>query len=126
VKKLLLLFLLSGCTAVQTLDPVVQKTAPVSIPTVQPLTLNQVQWKVLNASDLKALLDGLKDNKDIVLFALDASNYQNLNLNYVEIKRYISEEKTVILLLKNIADQQSGVVSSTQPTTSTQSSPNNE
>jgi uncharacterized protein YceK len=126
VKKLLLLFLLSGCTAVQTLDPVVQKTAPVSIPTVQPLTLHQVQWKVLNASDLKALLDGLKDNKDIVLFALDASNYQNLNLNYVEIKRYISEEKTVILLLKNIADQQSGVVSSTQPTTSTQSSPNNE
>jgi len=111
IQKLsILLFagLLAGCASTVALDPVVQKPPPVSIPTVQPLSLNSVQWQVMNLSDLKALL---AKNTDVVLFTLDANNYQNLNSNFVEIKRYLTEQKAVLVLLKKVVDQESGVVS---------------
>ena len=108
---LCVLGLTSACTSQMLLDPVVQKQPAVSIPPITPLTLSDVQWKVLNATDLKALLAANKNN-DLVLIALDPDNYQNMNLNLIEIKRYITAQKSVIVLLKQIVDRETGVVSS--------------
>jgi len=109
MKKIILLgcLLLSACgTSAVNLDPVIQNAPPVALPVVQPMSLNDVQWHVMNAADLKALLT--KQGNNIALFSLDAGNYQNLGLNFIEIKRFISEQKELVALLEKIVAQQQG------------------
>lgn len=38
-----------------------------------------------------------KDNPDIVYFALSVPDYENLSLNIGELKRYIEQQKTIII-----------------------------
>jgi len=109
-----------SCASQVKLDPVVQTAPPVAVPSAAPLVLNQVQWKVLNTDDLKALI-AQNGSKDVVIFALDPDSFQNLKLNMVEITRYITDQKTIEVLLKKVVNQDSGVVSATKapPTTAT-------
>jgi hypothetical protein len=109
---LIISLFLVGC-ATQT-DSVVQDAPPVAIPQVAPMTLNPVQWKVMTLADMQALEAQLKKTgkTDIVIFTLDTDNYQNLNLNFVEIQRYLTQQKAVVVLLKKIVDQNSGVINS--------------
>ena len=101
MKPFLLCALLMGCTSQVRLDPVIQRAPPVAVPTTQPLTLNPVQWRVLAPADLKA------DKSGAPVFALDAENYQNLALNFIEIKRFMSEQKSIIGFLKKVVETQS-------------------
>ena len=77
--------------------PQQQANLPVAIPTVQPMTLNPVDWQVMSVNELRQLLA----NKAI-LFVLDSKNYNNLSLNLIEIERYIKEQRTIIALLDGI------------------------
>jgi hypothetical protein len=38
----------------------------------------------------------------VVLFVLDQQNYTNLMLNFVEVQRYLQEQKTILDMLKTI------------------------
>jgi len=78
--------------------PQQQANLPVAIPTVQPMTLNPVDWQVLSVNELRQLLA----NNKAILFVLDTKNYNNLSLNLIEIERYIKEQKTIIALLDGI------------------------
>lgn len=110
MKKLLILLMLAGCSGTPIISTVVQKDAPVAIPTAQPLTLNDVQFTVLTVDQLKALLTKLEaaQQKNAVVFALDTQNYTNLQLNLVEIQRYIKEQKAILDMLKQILAERSG------------------
>ena len=106
---LTLLLFVSSCAAPGVkLVPVSTKPVAVSVPDVQPLSLNSIQWKVYNVDDLKSLIDQLQkqNNKNYIIFGLDATNYQNFNLNLAEITRYLSEQKAIIVLMKNVLEEQ--------------------
>ena len=71
----------------------------------------------MNAADLQALAAKMKGNTNFVLFGLDTQNYENFNLNLIDIKRYLSQQKSVIILLKNVVNQDSGVTDTSAATT---------
>lgn len=101
-KILFLLLLLSGCGGgIVTTNTVVQHDIPVVVPNAQPMNVNPTQWQVIGLAQLQAMV---KNNQTITLFALDAKNYTNLQLNFEEVKRYISEQKAIITMLKKIND----------------------
>jgi hypothetical protein len=111
----LALLVLSGCastTPLLRLDPVVQLAPPVAVPSIDPLVLNAIPWTVYNRAGLEALVAKLKAQGDTgsVIFVLDADGMQNLKLNFVELQRYLSQQKTVIVLLSKVVNQQAGVV----------------
>ncbi len=112
--------LLVGCGSNVITNAVVQHDVPVSVPSAQPLTLNDVQFQVLTVDQLKTLLTKLQSaqNDGQVVFALDTQNYTNLQLNLVEIQRYIKEQKAIIDMVKQILVQRAG-----QTTTPDQSKP---
>jgi len=105
-----IMFLLTGCGSNVITNAVVQHDVPVSVPVAQPLTLNDVQFQVLTVDQLKALLTKLQSAQSSgqIVFALDTQNYTNLQLNLVEIQRYIKEQKAIIDMVKQILVQRAG------------------
>lgn len=110
---LLSVMLLAGC-ATSTM-PVLVRPGPVSMPSVDPLTLNRVEWRVLTDEQLRELLN----QRENVLFALDAEGYRAMSLNLIEIRRYIDEQRAVIAYLRRILDERAGIT--TTPATGTPS-----
>jgi len=94
-----LLLAMAGCAS-----SVDIKTAPVVIPPppaprAEPLDLKPVQWHLVTKDDLPALLETVKKNPNgnFVLYTLDTQNFENMNLNMEELRRYIKEECAVII-----------------------------
>ena len=110
MKKLIILLLLAGCSGPVITDAVIQKDVPVAVPDAQPIDVDFVQWQVLTVSQLQALIVKLQSaqQQNTVIFALDTQNYNNLSLNFVEIQRYIQEQKAILALLKQIIAERAG------------------
>lgn len=86
--------LISGCSTLNvTKKPL--KVPPIQAPIAQPLTLGDVKWGVLTRPELERLLS--ENSGDITLFTLDPTNFKTMELNLVEIKRYMTEQKAIIL-----------------------------
>lgn len=107
---LIVLIILTGCgTTPPIVTTVVQPDAPVAVPTVDPLTLNPVQWQVLTVQQVKQLLAQMEASpkQPPILFSLDTKNYENLSLNLIEIERYISQQKAILTMLETIITDRS-------------------
>lgn len=108
-----LLAALGGCQtaaerpAIALIDPV--KPAPVPVPTVAPVNMRDVTWKVYNVAQLETLIAEQKAKGDtkFVLMALTPKGYENLSLNLSDLERYIREQKQVTLYLKRTLDARS-------------------
>ena len=105
MKKLWILLILAGCSGQPITNVVVQHDIPVVVPDAQPVVMNPISWKVLTLVQLDEIV---KSGKTVLYFALDSSNYENLQLNLVEIKRYIQEQKQIISMLKKINADRAG------------------
>jgi hypothetical protein len=94
--------MLAGCEHTVAVAPTVMPAA--IAPTATPLTLNDVKWKILTKSDLEALVKQLDANPDpnFVIYTLDNGNFQALNLNLVEIRRFVLEQQQVIVFYQNL------------------------
>jgi len=113
--KLILVFgivaLLSSCalfqSAPQPLPPVQVVTRPVQIDVYQPplppaIKLDEVTWFVLTEENLDEKIQEIKDfSGDFVVFAVTPSTYENITYNLQEIKRYVSQQKEIILYYRN-------------------------
>lgn len=100
-KSLILLLLLAGCSGTPIVNTVVQHDVVVTVPDAQPMILNPMNWKVLTLDQLELIV---KNKEHVLYFSLDTKNYTNLQLNFVEIQRYIKEQKAIIEMLKKIND----------------------
>lgn len=116
---ILLLLTLAACGGTVTTNAVVQPNAPVTLPVAQPLTLNNVQWQVMSVAQLQALIATLQkaQQQNQVVFVLDTQDYTNLQLNFVEIERYIKDQKAILTEAQQIFAQRAGqtVASPTKP-----------
>ena len=103
ILALLLCGLLAGCGGTQIVaDPVALKTAPVTIPKIDPIKTSPVKWQVLKSSDMLKLA---KSNPNAVVFGLDQTNFQNLSVDLSEATRYMQQEKAVNNMLTDIITQ---------------------
>jgi hypothetical protein len=109
-RNAILLCLLLTCSCSQTTTiPVVQPDSPVAVPDAEAMNLASVQWHVMGLPELKQYVAKLEQSqqKQVLLFSLDTTNYNNLSQNLVEIERYINEQKAILAMVKKILHDRS-------------------
>lgn len=97
---LLLALALVGCaTAPVKPAPVISthEDVPIAKVTIPAMNLKGVQWQVYDLAKLKALVASMEANHQtsVVLYVLDQNNYEALVMNLAEMKRYITDQKSV-------------------------------
>ena len=96
-----LLLLTSGCASVE--PQVVLKTdyvvkdIPIQ-PRPKPLNLNRVKWYAVTPENMEEFLARFEEESGInVFFALSVPDYENMSLNVAELRRYINQQKALIV-----------------------------
>lgn len=95
--------LLTGCAGTKILD-IISAPAPIVIqhpPPPRGVIMRKVEWRVLNAEILQKMLE---NGDDVQFIALTPTGYENLSLNMSEIKRYIKQQKQIIIYYQSITD----------------------
>ena len=100
---LLLCLLISSCSSWPKLKQIEIKTVQVErvIPTQnrpRPLNMNNIKFYVVtsdNFEDFKKRYE--KDNGTFLFYALSVRDYETLAINMAEIKRYIEQQKQIII-----------------------------
>lgn len=96
-------FLLIGCAGTKKID-IIAASAPIVIqhpPLPRGVIMRKVEWRVLNAEILQQML---KNGDDVQFIALTPTGYENLSLNMGEIKRYIKQQRQVVVYYQNITN----------------------
>jgi hypothetical protein len=99
----LLLPLLSSCTGFKEILPVEIKTVEVErkIPVQnrpRPVSLNKIHFYVVTEDTFAAFKGRFeKENGDLLFYAMSVRDYETLALNMAEIKRFIEQQKQVIV-----------------------------
>ena len=100
------LLTLSSCGSVASLmpEPVVvtetqyiERTIPVQ-PRPEPVQMPDVDWHVVNESNLEEFLQRINnDVGDVVFVAITPKGYENLALGIAELRRYILQQQSIIV-----------------------------
>ena len=100
---LLLLLLLSSCSTwdkltrieVQTIE--VQRNIPIQNRPAR-LELNNIKWYVVTDQNFEEFKEKfIKQNGEFLFFALSVRDYETLALNMADIKRYVTQQKQIII-----------------------------
>ena len=100
---LLLLLLLSSCSTwdkltrieVQTIE--VQRNIPIQNRPAR-LELNNIKWFVVTDQNFEEFKEKfIKQNGEFLFFTLSVRDYETLALNMAEIKRYVEQQKSIIV-----------------------------
>ena len=121
LKWLALVLIASSMVACGTIDPqVVVKTEYVEkkIP-LQPhpkgVTMHPVYFYAVNEENLEEFLSRFEsENGDIVFFAISVPHYENLSLNMADLKRYIGQQKSLIVYYEDSIAKQSDLPENTE------------
>jgi hypothetical protein len=64
----------------------------------KPIKLSKVEWSVVSDKNLEAFLEkSRKMNGQVVFIAISVRGYENISLNVQDMKRYIDQQKAIIL-----------------------------
>ena len=113
LKNLLLVssavLLLTACDTVKKLDvfskPVENKIIAPSDP--KPLFLDKLHFDVVNKDNLQKFLTQIQkeqNNEEFVFYAITPKTYEMLALNMQEIKRFILQQKEIIIFYKKATE----------------------
>ena len=107
ISSLILLFLtISGCSIFRSPKPietivtktVIQKQNVPIMNRPKPVALNPVEWFIITEENLaEFILDFKKVNTEFVVAAMTIKGYENLSLNVAELRRYINQQKSLIV-----------------------------
>ena len=101
LSPLLLLILISGCSLIPNQVEVQTKFVERNIPIQghpKGVTLYPVTFYAVTEENFEEFKTKFKEeNADFVFFALSVPDYENLSLNVGELKRYIDQQKTIIV-----------------------------
>ncbi len=98
-----LLLLSSGCSTWNPLKTIEIKTVEVEriIPTQnrpRPMSMNDIYFYVVTEQNFEGFRGRfVKENGDFLFYALSVRDYETLALNMAEIKRYILQQKEIII-----------------------------
>lgn len=99
-----MMVILSACTST---PKVVYTPAPKPVltpPVVNPIKIRPVEWKVMTRQEVMAISAELEANPDqkVTYFVLTPKGFANLQSNMIETKRYIKEQKQVLVYYKTM------------------------
>ena len=98
-----ILLLSNGCSWKNPLKTIEIKTVEVErvIPTQnrpRPMSMNNIHFYVVTEQNFEEFKERfVKENGDFLLYALSVRDYETLALNMAEIKRYILQQKEIII-----------------------------
>ena len=98
-----LLLLNSGCTSFKKLMPLEIRTVEVErkIPVQnrpRPVSLNNIHFYVVTEDTFAAFKQRfVKQNGDLLFYALSVRDYETLALNMAELKRFLQQQKQIII-----------------------------
>ena len=97
----LLLLISSGCSLIPPQVEVQTKFVEKQIPIQghpKGVTMYPIQFYAVTAENYEEFKTKFEnENADLVYFALSVPDYENLSLNMGELKRYIEQQKTIII-----------------------------
>ena len=107
---LILILTLTGCLGrksepiVVTQPQVIQQNIPIQARPKQ-LQLTDVRWYVVSESNLDEFLEKFKEEEGLLAFmAISAQGYENLAMDIADMKRYILQQKDIILYYEQALD----------------------
>ena len=112
---LLTLIVLPGCSSVTPLEVKISpvKQVPLSLPNVDPLSLDQVEWYIVNEANAEAVFAELeKKNYDQVIFGLTDKGYENMTVNMAKILSLVRQQEAIIGAYKSYHEKQSETIDS--------------
>ena len=107
---MLTLIVLPGCSSVTPLEVKISpvKQVPLSLPNVDPLSLDQVEWYIVNEANAEAVFAELeKKNYDQVIFGLTDKGYENITVNMAKILSLVRQQEAIIGAYKSYHEKQS-------------------
>jgi len=84
----------------------------------KPLSLNNVTWYVVTEENFPKFIETYKkENGDAwVFYALSVRSYEGMSLNMAEIRRYLQQQKAVIVYYETALTKDKGVANDTGTT----------
>jgi UDP-glucose 6-dehydrogenase len=101
-----LVFTLSGCFGsnvkeIQVSSKPLEKSQ-LTLPAVDELNLRRINWIVINESNLEQKVEELKSTgQPFALFALTGEGYENLGLNFSDIRAMVQQQQAIIVAYEN-------------------------
>ena len=94
---------ISGCSSIKELEIFTKevKRIPLNLDEPNPLKLGKVDWVVINKDNYEEVFKKLQEgNKDIVLFGLTDDGYEQLAINFAQVRKYIMLNRNVLMQYK--------------------------
>ena len=93
----------SGCSNIKELDIFKKevKRTPLNLDEPDPIQLGKVEWLVINKDNYEKVFKKLQEGKkDIVLFGLTDDGYEQLAINFAQVRKYIMLNRNVLMQYK--------------------------
>ena len=79
---------------------------PLSLPEVDKLTLDEVNWIVVTEANVAEVFKDLEQKKyDLVIFGLTDRGYEDLSVNVAKLKQLVKQQNAVIAAYKKYYEQ---------------------
>lgn len=106
---ILLSCVLIGCATTKTDTITAPQTvsSEIPIPTVDPLKVSDVQWKLMGPAEMQQFLVDHKDSNEVFVYTLDDQNMAVMVGNIQEMRRYIESQQAKIDYLLGIMNSRS-------------------
>ena len=116
VFSILLSLLLSSCSwkpekEIVTVDRIVKPTIAI-VPKPRPVEFDELKVKVITEANVQEVIEEMKTNQgQFLVYALDPMTFKNLAIGIEEIKRYIQQQKDIIIYYeKAVADEKTSTI----------------
>lgn len=104
----LVLLSLNGCALFQPMPQRIEVSAkPVDkpelvLPPVDQLRLKEVEWTLITQENFdQVIAKAKKEGRPIVFFALTDKGYENLSMNFSDIRAFVQQQKAIIAAYEN-------------------------
>ena len=97
--SLILVTFLTSCSRVQKIETVKTevKRAPLNLDRPEPIVMDELNWIIINSENAEEVFAKLKEQgTDPVLFGLTDDEYEDLSMNFAQIRNYIIQQGFVI------------------------------
>ena len=101
---LLATLLLSSCSTfsratIKVVTQIEKHCSPI-VPMPKPVQMNDIKIYVVNQDNFEEFIEELKERTAAMLrIVISCKDYENLSLNFAELRRYIEQQKEIIVIL---------------------------
>lgn len=75
---------------------------PLVLPPVDTLNMRPVEWTIVNKDNVDEVFAQLEaDGQNLALFALTDEGYENLGLNFSDIRQLVQQQRAIIVAYEN-------------------------